>query len=55
MALVQEYTLEGGTRIRFYDDEYQDKTEEEKESLRKNIDRTVNDLIIDMAYGKQVG
>lgn len=54
MAVVKEYTTSAGVHITFMDDEYRDKTEEEKEALRKNIDHTISKLILDMAYGERV-
>ena len=55
MAVVMEYTTSNGVHVTFHDDAYKDKTEEEKEALRRNIDKTINELLANMARRKQVG
>ena len=55
MAMIKKYTLEGGTRVRIYDDEYKDATEEEMEARIKHMNQTISNLIIEKVYGKQVG
>lgn len=45
MAIVMEYKTAAGVTIKINDAAYADKTEEEKQELRENVNKTVYDIL----------
>ncbi|WP_160201881.1 MULTISPECIES: hypothetical protein [Anaerotruncus] len=46
MAIIKEYKTAKGVIIRFNDAAYADKTEEEKQKLRENVNKVISQILL---------
>lgn len=53
MAIIKEYKTAKGVTIKFNDIAYADKLEEEREQLRKNVDKTLSLIFSKRMRGTQ--
>lgn len=49
MAIVKEYKTAKGVTIRFNDAVYADKSEEERQKLREEVDRAISAILLKRA------